>query len=173
MISNLVVQVLWTYTIWTSGLVRVKWWNFLWGDRWLSFHSPFLRVSPWKHDQLSKRPDLSILQCKIMGLLTSGTVNTYLRNHSLPRCTGENDKVHPFISQWERRNCYCFFLSLHCINLYATLSILYSHFYPILHVCKSDNAYFLIIVPILFYIDMDESFVGKIVFLPQKPIAAF
>lgn len=65
------------------------------------------------------------------------------------------------------------FLSLHCINLCEILSILCSHFYPILHVCDSDNAYFLIIVTILFHIDMDKSFVGRIVLLPPKPVAAF
>ena len=124
-----------------SGLIRVKWWNFLW-DSWLSPLS-LSSSAPWKHNRLNKRPDLSVLQCKIMGLLTFVTVNTYLQNYSLPRCTGENEKVYPFFSQGEKRNCHCFFLSLHCVNLCEIVSTLYSHCCPILHVCKSDNAYFL------------------------------
>ena len=40
----------------------------------------FLIVSPLKYNRLYKRPNILILQCKVTGLLTFGTVNIYLPN---------------------------------------------------------------------------------------------
>ena len=131
------------------GDVRLKWWNQCWRRESQCTHLPFFRLSHCEHNRADKK--LSISWFYNVCSWASGHWNykhlpSELAPRSLARYTQDNHKVHPLISQGNKRRFKLFSLLLFCINIFIIkmhkiLSRVCSHFCATIYACNCNNAY--------------------------------